>query len=239
MKNRKVLLLLLTFITISASVLFIFYREPIKVEACDTQNNLQEFLYDINEQPSFILTSFQDGGYGISSAVTGEPIEFSKINNLPYDNGSRKYYGGPFAYIEKRNGQFYNIRAAENNEGNSQAETGKTKKFDSDNLIKSNADGISGTEYMDNRDYFSYNLQYGANSHNTCGSVATQILLSYTNYYFDRRIVSPNYLNGAWKSPNNGDRFDRNNYNFPSRDPNACSDSTSKDEYILMTNNDF
>lgn len=239
MKNRKVLLLLLTFITISASVLFIFYREPIKVEACDTQNNLQEFLYDINEQPSFILTSFQDGGYEISSAVTGEPIEFSKINNLPYDNGSRKYYGGPFAYIEKRNGQFYNVRAAENNEGNSQAETGKTKKFDRDNLIKSNADGISGAEYMDNRDYFSYNLQYGANSHNTCGSVATQILLSYTNYYFDRRIVSPNYLNGAWKSPSNGDRFDRNNYNFPSRDPNACSDPTSKDDYILMTNNDF
>lgn len=238
-KNKIKFLLLLTFITISTSALFIFYREPIKVEACDTQNNLQEFLYDINEQPSFILTSFQDGGYGISSAVTGEPIEFSKINNLPYDNGSRKYYGGPFAYIEKRNGQFYNVRAAENNEGNSQAETGKTKKFDRDNLIKSNADGISGAEYMDNRDYFSYNLQYGANSHNTCGSVATQILLSYTNYYFDRRIVSPSYLNGAWRSPNNGDRFDRNNYNIPSQDPNACSDPTLKDEYILMTNNDF
>lgn len=92
MKNRKVLLLLLTFITISASVLFIFYREPIKVEACDTQNNLQEFLYDINEQPSFILTSFQDGGYEISSAVTGESIEFSKINNLPYVKmGKREY----------------------------------------------------------------------------------------------------------------------------------------------------
>ena len=239
MKNRKVLLLLLTFITISASAIFIFYKEPIMVEACDTQNGEREFLYDINEQPSFILTSFQDGGYEISSVVTGEPIEFSKINNLPYNNDGKKYYGGPFAYIEKRNGQFYNIRAAENNEGNSQAETGKTKKFDRDNLIKSNADGISGAEYMGNKDYFSYNLQYGANSHNTCGSVATQILLSYTNYYFDRRIVAPNYLNGAWKSSNNGDRFDRNNYNSPSTDPNVCSDPTSKDEYILMTNNDF
>ena len=125
MKNRKVLLLLLAFITISASAIFIFYKEPIMVEACDTQNGEREFLYDINEQPSFILTSFQDGGYEISSAVTGEPIEFSKINSLPYNNDGKKYYGGPFAYIEKRNGQFYDIRAAENNEGNSQAERSK------------------------------------------------------------------------------------------------------------------
>lgn len=239
LKNKIKFLLLFTIFSVLASVLFIFYKEPIKVEGYNTQNGLQEFLYDINEQPSFILTNFQDGGYEISSAVTGEPIEFSRINSLPYNNDGKKYYGGPFAYIEKRNDQFYAIQATANDGDNTQTKTGMSKKFDRRNLIKSSADGISNARYISNQDYFSYNLQYGANSHNTCGSVATQILLSYTNYYFDRRIVSPNYLNGAWKSSNNGDRFDRNNYNFPSQDPNACSDPTSKNEYILMTNNDF
>ena len=58
----------------------------------------------------------------------------------------------------------------------------------------------------------------GYNVHGTCGSVAAQLLLSYNNYYNDRRIIAPEYLYGEWNNAKgNNDIFDPGNYLYPSQ----------------------
>jgi len=79
----------------------------------------------------------------------------------------------------------------------------------------------SGT-YIDNFMYFLSNPQHGNNSSGTCGAVAAQLLLSYHNYYSDRRIIANNYLNG-------------NSTTEREKNPNYCSDPMSMTNYTLGT----
>jgi len=70
--------------------------------------------------------------------------------------------------------------------------------------------------YIDNYTYFLADPYHGKNNDATCASVATQLLLSYYNYYEDRRIIPNNYL------------FSNSNEN-----PNYCSDPGSMTNYTL------
>lgn len=64
--------------------------------------------------------------------------------------------------------------------------------------------------YIPNYRYFLLEPNHGQNSTGTCGAVAAQLLLSYHNYYSDRRIIANNYLIGD----------DLN----PESNPNLCND---------------
>ena len=88
---------------------------------------------------------------------------------------------------------------------------------------------ISGTSadpeiYINNSHYFATsNPMHGWNEHGTCGSVAAQLLLSYNNYYNDRRIIAPEHLYGGWNNATGNNNInDPANYTNPAQNPNAC-----------------
>ena len=83
---------------------------------------------------------------------------------------------------------------------------GSSHNIDLDNPIKLNY----GTR-IKNHTYFEISPEHGENQHNTCGAIAAEMLLTYHNYYSDRRIILNNYLNG--------DAIDNTEDN-----PNYCSD---------------
>lgn len=56
---------------------------------------------------------------------------------------------------------------------------------------------ISEGTYIANYMYFLTDPTHGTNTSGTCGAVAAQLLLSFHNYYSDRRIVDNIYLNGS------------------------------------------
>lgn len=59
---------------------------------------------------------------------------------------------------------------------------------------------ISDGTYIPNFWYFLSDPQHGTNSSGTCGAVAAQLLLSYHNFYSDRRIIANENLNGSSSS---------------------------------------
>ena len=104
-------------------------------------------------------------------------------------------------------------------------------KIDSQNLIKPT--NMNGT-YIENAQYFmsdpkhGRNVQgetYGNNNTGTCGPVAAQLLLSYNNYYNDRRIIEDRFLYGYDDTTGRVTNFERN--------PNYCEDPMSMTSYTL------
>lgn len=75
--------------------------------------------------------------------------------------------------------------------------------------------------YIPNYRYFLLEPQHGKNTGGSCGAIAAQLLLSYHNYYSDRRIVANNHLNG-------GNAFIEAN-------PNLCPDPMSMTSLTLGT----
>lgn len=190
------------------------------------------YLYNKYDEPEYTFTTFENGGYKICHEKSGETIEYSAAGALPYEAGEKKYYGGPLNYLKKDGDSFCAILNSD------KYGTSPDKKFDQKKVIHAKNPEISGLKTLNN-DYFSTIPTYGTNIHNTCGSVATQILLSYNNYYFDRRIIAPEYLNGRWKGGINSDRFDSDNYDSSAKDPNVCYDPRRMTSEILGTNEAF
>ncbi len=56
--------------------------------------------------------------------------------------------------------------------------------------------------YITNAEYFMLNPQHGNNENDTCSAVAAQLLLSYHNYYSDRRLIDNKYLFDGEDNPN-------------------------------------
>lgn len=82
---------------------------------------------------------------------------------------------------------------------------------------------ISDGTYIANYMYFLTDPTHGTNTTGTCGAVAAQLLLSYHNYYSDRRIIDNIYLNG---SSNEAERH---------LNPNYCEDPMSMTSQTLGT----
>lgn len=66
---------------------------------------------------------------------------------------------------------------------------------------------------------------YGNNNSGTCGPVAAQLLLSYNNYYNNRRIIEDRFLYGYDDTTNT--------VTNPERNPNHCEDPMSMTSYTL------
>lgn len=93
---------------------------------------------------------------------------------------------------------------------------GESPKLDEDNLIR-----LTKGLYIPNYRYFLLDPYHGYNSTTTCGAVATQLLLSYHNYYSDRRIIADKYLYG--------------DSDFTAASPNLCNDPLDMDSFTLGT----
>ena len=81
---------------------------------------------------------------------------------------------------------------------------------------------ITPGTYIANYAYFMYDPMHGFNENGTCASVAVQLLLSYHNYYSDRRIIANEYLNG-------------DNATLSERNPNYCEDPMDMSYFTLGT----
>ena len=111
--------------------------------------------------------------------------------------------------------------------------------FDKNNFISANIPGSANTAYIDNYNYFLVNPNHGFNQHGTCGSVAAQLLLSYNNYYNDRRIIDVEHLFGDWTGAISNDLYDASNYLLPNQNMNVCNDPTNMTSFTTGTNDDF
>ena len=69
--------------------------------------------------------------------------------------------------------------------------------IDDNPLVNLGATLIPGATYIPNAEYFLRNPRHGDNENGTCGAVAAQLMLSYHNYYSDRRIIANQFLNGS------------------------------------------
>ena len=92
--------------------------------------------------------------------------------------------------------------------------------------------GSSGTTYINNAQYFLDNPRHGKNESGSCGAIAAQLLLSYHNYYSDRRILPENYLNSNW----NGNTNSYTGITDYERSPNTCTDPLLMTRDTLGTN---
>ena len=68
---------------------------------------------------------------------------------------------------------------------------------------------------------------YGNGNSGTCGPVAAQILLSYNNYYNNRKIIEDRFLNGY--------NDDSDTVTIKEKNPNYCIDPMSMTEWTLGT----
>ena len=111
--------------------------------------------------------------------------------------------------------------------------------YDPQNPPIASAPGTTGVKYIQNYQFFTNYTMRGENIHGTCGSVAAQIILNYNNFYVDRRIIQPQYLNGGWQGNSTSDIFKSSNYTAPENDPNVCSDFTTLTSEKIGSNNSY
>lgn len=161
----------------------------------------------------------------------------------------KKIYGGPTNYFEKEDEQYIDVVSGEsfsiltseaNNFADNLRNTFKNelilsnKKIDED-FLENSADsindydrnnppeadppGAADTKYISNYEYFLNSPIYGNNTTGTCVAVAAQILLTYNNYFNDRRIIDNKFLYGSETDPE--------------KNPNFCTDPTSMTPYTI------
>lgn len=97
----------------------------------------------------------------------------------------------------------------------------------------------TGANYIKNSDYFLTKgsaPRHGNNTQGTCTAVAIQLMLSYNNYYNDRRIIAPEHLFGDWNASVNNDPFNSQNYAYPNQNPNVCANMSLKSSELLGSN---
>lgn len=224
-----------------------------------------EGLYNLDGKEDYIYIIFEKEGYAIFYKDTLELLEYSQQGDLPYqDVQKKKYYGGPNIYLEKDNERLKDIvtgkyiSMSESQASNYSKNTRKIflknvceKSEPCKNLILDEATGAdpklqdliyvtSSSGCISNNEYFNENPTRGYNEHNTCGSVAAQLLLSYHNYYTDRRIIAAEHLNGGWtNATGDGDVYNRENYSDPEFNPNVCTNPALITSKTLGTNNNF
>lgn len=97
----------------------------------------------------------------------------------------------------------------------------------------------AGATYITNSAYFMTAGQtpmHGANNGTSCTAVATQLMLSYNNFYNDRRIIAPQHLHGGWNAGGNGNIFDPANYTTRDWNPNVSTNYASMTSRTLGSN---
>ena len=95
---------------------------------------------------------------------------------------------------------------------------GDSPSYDGSHLIPVPED--EGT-YIPNYQYFLARPKHGCNTTGTCAAISVQLLLSYHNYYSDRRIIDNIHLNGDDTNPEDN--------------PNLCADPTTVNSNLLGT----
>lgn len=160
-------------------------------------------------------------------AMTNEQFYVSETEAYAYASDIRETLKYNYNMRKEKQNIQFDYSFAQNDM--SQSQQGKTESlencasvnsspsYDKDNLIHMD----NGT-FIPNYKYFKLNPTHGSNTTGTCSAVSAQLLLSYYNYYADRRIIADKYLNGDdWLEAEDN--------------PNYCSDPMKMSSETLGT----
>lgn len=201
-------------------------------------------LLNFDGSEDYICVEFEAGGYAIYYKDNMEMLEYcpnKSMSSLKDDI----YYCGPSNIFAKDNSGFRNIDTNEKMSVNKNTLNEKAKKV-RDHFSKrgkkdlkvdlkvNNKVASGGTPTLDDYDYihsdygtripnhtyFDISPSHGYNNNNYCGAIAAEMLLTYHNYYSDRRIVPNNFLNG-------------NSTTLKELNPNYCTDPNKMTYYTL------
>lgn len=167
---------------------------------------------------------------------TGNFLNMSDLDIEIYANNLSTFFSMD---TDERLNYFMNLNVNIENTPGVATKNNNAPEIDTDHFITPNTPGAVNTTYINNYDYFLTNPFHGFNRHGTCGSVAAQILLSYNNYYNDRRLIDVNHLYGDWNGLVSSDLYNKNNYLNPNRNINVCDNPMSLTRYTTGTNDDF
>ena len=163
----------------------------------DVEIDSCEYLRSMDNSLKYVYVDFEEEGYVIYDKNTMEMLEYSPAGDGPYnDVMGNKYYDGPMNYYVAEEDGFLNpinnldIDAKTSNSPNGAPE------IDTSLPNQAVPPATNSEGYIPNAQYFINNPTYGFNEHGTCGSVAAQLLLEYNNYFVDRNLITPEYLNG-------------------------------------------
>lgn len=177
-------------------------------------------LKNLDEQEDFLYVEYETGGYAVFYKDTMEMLEYSPTGSIE-SLEENDYYCGPKSFFKNEKNTMKSvvdkdIRIKKDKDAMSKAKairqslSKKSKKrLVADGKYKYEATGDSkhtldtsnpikldyGTR-IPNHTYFEITPLHGSNTTGTCGAVAAEMLLTYHNYYSDRRIIPNNYLNG-------------------------------------------
>lgn len=208
-------------------------------------------LYNLDGSSDFILLTFEDGGYAIIARESHELLEYTNDGRFPVDFINNKIcYSGPNNYFYDNNGTLINTKSNKpvdisTEQANQLSQDIRiafsipmasydsllpvdainiptSPPLDENNLIEP----TEGAKYIDNYDYFFSAPRHGSNNGYSCTTVAIQLLLSYNNYYHDRRIIDNKYLFGTSTSLSN-------------LNPNYCDNPISKNSFTTGSNQSF
>lgn len=161
---------------------------------------------------------------------TGEQVDLSTIEAISFSSHMREYAQSKTTYRSNFDVEYNNEELEKNINTYLGIQIGSTNykssspEVDEDNLII--PEELTGT-LISNYKYFIINPIHGENAlgpyannnTGTCGPVASQLLLSYNNYFNDRRIIENKFLHGY--------NISTNTITVPNQNPNYCDDPMS------------
>lgn len=169
----------------------------------------------------------------------------SKIGNNYYDiyrNKAINDFENEYIELSDKIDDLFNEKEAKiENSYNSNCDMKKNAiRCIGENPVYNGYDLIDGLEFdfnyatlIANYKYFLSNpwIAYNSAGSGLCGPVATQLLLSYLNYYVDRRIVPDKYLNGY--------DYILEEVNDESKNPNYCDNPNDMSSEVIGSSSDL
>lgn len=143
----------------------------------------------------------------LKNTITNESVSISESEAFDNSVAIRACFGSEERSSHRHEDSITTLYS-EGNTAPSVANTYSVPSAGTDPISDLNA--VDGT-YIDNYQFFTKAPYHGANTKGTCDSVATQLILSYHNYFTDRRLIEGSDLLFA-----DTDEEERN--------PNTCTD---------------
>ncbi|MBR1746804.1 MAG: hypothetical protein IJ735_01170 [Clostridia bacterium] len=75
-------------------------RAYVRTDTCGEKDEYQ-ILYNVDDDPEYVLVEHHDGGYSIYNRLTGTLLERNPFGAAPFSADGHNVYGGPTLYCEK------------------------------------------------------------------------------------------------------------------------------------------
>ncbi len=196
---------------------FVITKQVEALEQRVVSVNNQTILYDISDNPTYLLTEFNEGGYVISTRNTGVFVIYDLDTKIiPYKNiekNKRKIFGGPLSYfVDTQDNSYLDLERnviiskelitslqirrnsalllQENHFYDAIMNSDYQKKINLNSSIgidSSRFSNYSSGKWINNKT--NYPIAQGYPSGGICGTIATAIMIAYIDDYKDNTVV--------------------------------------------------